>query len=33
MFALNRFMGNKYSNIDLGLTQWGFKQLPDGELH
>ncbi len=24
MFALNRFMGNKYSNIDLGLTQWGF---------
>ncbi|MGH2257674.1 lipase, partial [Enterococcus faecalis] len=29
MFALNRFMGNKYSNIDLGLTQWGFKQLPN----
>ncbi|AVO67890.1 lipase [Staphylococcus aureus] len=23
------FMGNKYSNIDLGLTQWGFKQLPN----
>lgn len=33
MFALNRFMGNKYSNIDLGLTQWGFKQLPNRELH
>ncbi|WP_460924213.1 lipase-like domain-containing protein, partial [Staphylococcus aureus] len=29
MFALNRFMGNKYSNIDLGLTHWGFKQLPN----
>ncbi|MDN8891417.1 lipase, partial [Staphylococcus aureus] len=29
MFALNLFMGNKYSNNDLGLTQWGFKQLPN----
>ncbi|HHV8921691.1 TPA: YSIRK domain-containing triacylglycerol lipase Lip2/Geh [Staphylococcus aureus] len=29
MYALNRIAGNKYSNIDLGLTQWGFKQLPN----
>lgn len=29
MYALNRIAGNKYSNIDLGLTQWGFKQQPN----
>ncbi len=28
-YGLNRLLGNKYSNIDLGLTQWGFKQLPN----
>ncbi|WP_425319122.1 YSIRK-targeted triacylglycerol lipase [Staphylococcus lutrae] len=28
MFALNRIAGNKNSKIDLGLTQWGFKQQP-----